>query len=100
MTGLIIGLSTLKLDAGHYIPSFSCGSQAPAKPRSPVGQMVTYYLKMEPHLFKDALDEQFRRLKDEKDEAAKLAKQQQGEQKEKQAQDKGKASSGEVVLYQ
>ena len=61
--------------------------------------MVTYYLKMEPHLFKDALDEQFRRLKDEKDEAEKLAKQQE-EQKEKQTQDKGKASSGEVVLYQ
>ncbi|KAL0019738.1 hypothetical protein WJX77_008774 [Trebouxia sp. C0004] len=73
---------------------------APAKPRSPVGQMVTYYLKMEPHLFKDALDEQFRRLKDEKDEAERLAKQQQEEQKEKQVQDKGKASSGEVVLYQ
>jgi len=97
---LIVGISTTKLDAAHHIPSFSCDSQAPAKPRSPVGQMVTYYLKMEPHLFKDALDEQFRRLKDEKDEAEKLAKQQQEEQREKQAQDKGKASSGEVVLYQ
>lgn len=73
--------------------------QAPAKPRSPVGQMVTYYLKMEPHLFKDALDEQFSRLRDEKDEAEK-AKQQQGDEKEKQQQDKGKENSGEVVLYQ
>ena len=61
--------------------------------------MVTYYLKMEPHLFKDALDEQFRRLKHEMDEAKKLA-QQQEEQKEKPNQDKSKASSGEVVLYQ
>ena len=62
--------------------------------------MVTYYLKMEPHLFKDALDEQFRRLKHEMDEAKKLAQQQQEEQKEKPNQDKSKASSGEVVLYQ
>ena len=62
--------------------------------------MVTYYLKMEPHLFKDALDEQFRRLRDEKDEAEKLAKEQQGDKKEKQPEDKGKENSGEVVLYQ
>ena len=52
--------------------------------------MVTYYLKMEPHLFKDALDEQFRRLKDEKDEA----------ELDKQKSDKTKKDGGELVLFQ
>ncbi len=61
--------------------------------------MVTYYLKMEPHLFKDALDEQFRRLKAEKDDSEKAAKEQQ-EQRQKQKEDKSNADSGEVVLYQ
>ncbi|KAL3131693.1 hypothetical protein ABBQ38_007985 [Trebouxia sp. C0009 RCD-2024] len=72
---------------------------APAKPRSPVGQMVTYYLKMEPHLFKDALDEQFRRLKDEKDEAEQRRKAQK-EQLDKQKNDKTKKDGGELVLFQ
>lgn len=74
--------------------------QAPAKPKSPVGQMVTYYLKMEPHLFKDALDEQFKRLADEKEEAAKLAKEQK-EQQDKEVKDKAQSGSadGEMVLY-
>ena len=65
--------------------------------------MVTYYLKMEPHLFKEALDEQFGRLRDEKEEAQKLAKQQQDEQKDKQKGDKvkgdkSKGDSGALVL--
>ena len=67
--------------------------------------MVTYYLKMEPHLFKDALDEQFTRLKNEKEESQKLAKQQQEEQKDKQKGDKSKGDktkddTGELVLYE
>lgn len=74
--------------------------QAPAKPRSPVGQMVTYYLKMEPHLFKDALDEQFQRLADERQEAEKLAKEQKEQQDEAQ-KDKADAGTadGDMVLY-
>ena len=74
--------------------------QAPAKPRSPVGQMVTYYLKMEPHLFKDALDEQFKRLADEKQEAEQLAKEQK-EQQDKAQKDKADAGTadGDMVLY-
>lgn len=79
--------------SGHSV------SQAPAKPRSPVGQMVTYYLKMEPHLFKDALDEQFRRLKDEKDEADQRKREKQ-ELQDKEKNDKTKKDGGELVLFQ
>ena len=61
---------------------------------------MTYYLKMEPHLFKDALDEQFKRLADEKQEAEKVAKEQK-EQQDNAQKDKADASSpeGEMVLY-
>lgn len=49
--------------------------QAPAKPRTPYGQMLEYMLKSEsPTLFKSAVDDQWRRLKEEKD--AKEAQQQ------------------------
>lgn len=61
--------------------------------------MVTYYLKMEPHLFKDALDEQFRRLKDEKDEAEQRKREKQ-ELKDKEKDDKTKKDGGELVLFQ
>lgn len=54
---------------------------------------------MEPHLFKDALDEQFRRLKDEKDEAEQRRKAQK-EQLDKQKNDKTKKDGGELVLFQ
>ena len=61
--------------------------------------MVTYYLKMEPHLFKDALDEQFRRLKDEKDEAQQRRKDQK-EQNDQKKDDKTQKDGGELVLFQ
>ena len=61
--------------------------------------MVTYYLKMEPHLFKDALDEQFRRLKDEKDETEQRRKAQK-EQSDQKKDDKTKKDGGEMVLFQ
>ena len=61
--------------------------------------MVTYYLKMEPHLFKNALDEQFRRLKDEKDQAEQRKKDQK-ELNDKNKDDKAKKDGGELVLFQ
>lgn len=61
--------------------------------------MVMYYLKMEPHLFKEALDEQFKRLKAEKDETAQAAKE-QNDRKDKQKEDESKQDGGELVLYQ
>lgn len=62
--------------------------------------MVTYYLKMEPHLFKDALDEQFQRLADEKQEAETLAREQKEQQaKEQKAKAQPGSPEGEMVLY-
>ena len=42
--------------------------QAPAKPKTAYGEMLSYYLKMEPQLFKAAVEDQLKRLKEEKDE--------------------------------
>ena len=56
------------------------------KPHTALGKMMSYYLKMEPHLFKAALEDQFQRLKAEKDK--------QKEQSSMQVTD-----SKEVVLY-
>lgn len=44
-----------------------CIVQAPAKPKTPYGEMLQYYLKMEPQLFKAAVEQQLTRLRDEKD---------------------------------
>jgi len=48
---------------------------APSAPRSPVGELAAYYLQMQPHLFEDAVDSQFKILQE-----AKEAQQQQQEQ--------------------
>jgi len=39
--------------------------------------MVNYYLEMEPHLFKEAVNTQFERIKEEREEAAAAAKERQ-----------------------
>ncbi|GLC43853.1 hypothetical protein PLESTB_000915300 [Pleodorina starrii] len=39
---------------------------APAQPKTPYGEMLQYYLRMEPHLFKNAVDTQLAKLRDEK----------------------------------
>lgn len=41
--------------------------QAPAKPKTAYGQMLQYYLKMQPQLFTAAVEQQLQRLKEEKD---------------------------------
>lgn len=41
--------------------------QAPAQPKTPYGQMLQYYLKMEPALFKTAVEDQLARLRDDKE---------------------------------
>ena len=68
--------------------------QAAAKPKSPVGDMLAYYLKAQPHLFKDAIAEQFVRLRDQRDAEAK----QQSESKPEDP--KSKPDKSELVLYQ
>jgi hypothetical protein len=55
--------------------------------------MVNYYLKMEPHLFKEAVQTQFQRIQQER-EAARAAAQEKEQQAKAAASDKS-----ELVLY-
>ncbi len=65
------------------------------KPRTPLGEMMSYYLSVEPHLFKDALETQFARIRDEREE-----RQQQMREKEKSAEETpADVSSSDMVLY-
>lgn len=41
--------------------------QAPASPQTPYGEMMAYYLTMEPALFEEAVTGQFKRLHGEKE---------------------------------
>lgn len=50
---------------------------APSAPRSPVGELAAYYLQMQPHLFEDAVDSQFKMLQE-----AREAQQQQQQQED------------------
>ena len=50
-------------------------AQTAAKPKTAYGEMLSYYLKMEPQLFKAAVEDQLKRLKDEKDEKEKRRRQ-------------------------
>lgn len=45
--------------------------QTPAKPKTAYGEMLSYYLRMEPQLFKTAVEDQLHRLKEEKEEKEK-----------------------------
>jgi hypothetical protein len=42
-------------------------AQAPGKPKTPYGEMLQYYLKMEPQLFKAAVEDQLLKIKADKD---------------------------------
>jgi hypothetical protein len=55
--------------------------------------MVNYYLKMEPHLFKEAVHGQFERIRAEREAAAEAAK-----EKAKNAA-AAQADKSELVLY-
>ena len=66
-------------------------AQAPRKPRTSLGEMVNYYLRMEPHLFKEAVNTQFERIREEREATAEAAK-----EREKNAPP---ASSDKLVLY-
>lgn len=63
--------------------------QAPVKTRTPVGKMLNYYLKMEPHLFDGAIEKQLQELQAEKD------------RKEQSTKEEPSSSpdSSEMVLY-
>ncbi len=63
------------------------------KPQTPAGEMLSYYLAQQPHLFQDAVDEQLRLLESEQGERKK--KKEDGES----SKDKPKDPS-ELVLYE
>lgn len=60
-------------------------------PQTPAGEMLSYYLSEQPHLFQDAVNEQLRLLETEKEEA---------KEKKKEKGDKEKTDPSELVLYQ
>ena len=60
------------------------------KPQTPAGEMLSYYLSEQPHLFQDAVDEQLRLLETKKEEI---------NDKKKDGAEKTKDPS-ELVLYQ
>ncbi len=60
------------------------------EPRTSQGQMVSYYLKMEPHLFRAAVEDQFARIRRERDAAQAAAR---------EAPPAEQTDKGELVLY-
>ncbi|CAL5219382.1 g1204 [Coccomyxa viridis] len=66
---------------------------APRKPRTSLGEMVNYYLRMEPHLFKEAVNTQFERIREEREATAEAAK-----EREKNAPP-ASTDKSELVLY-
>ena len=76
-----------------YIHDETDALQAPRKPSTSLGEMVNYYLKMEPHLFKEAVDSQFERIKEEREATLAAAK-----EREKNAPP-ANSSKSDLVLY-
>jgi hypothetical protein len=66
------------------------------KPKTPYGEMLQYYLRMEPQLFRAAVDQQLARMKEEKEakEAAAASDESLDESGTQQR------SKSELVLYQ
>lgn len=83
---------------GVKAPANPAVSLAPVKMRTPLGEMMEYYLKMEPHLFRDAVSEQLQRLRDERDaETERKRVQQEGELGEQG--NVSQPDNSELVLY-
>lgn len=80
-------------DSEASIQIFCANLQAPRKPSTSLGEMVNYYLKMEPHLFKEAVSTQLERIREEREATAAAAKERQ-----KNAP-LAASDSGELVLY-
>jgi hypothetical protein len=70
-------------------------TQAPAKPKTPYGEMLQYYLRMEPQLFHAAVDQQLQRLKEEKD-----AKEEAVRKSQEEESSTAQRSKSDLVLYQ
>jgi len=65
----------------------------PVKPRTAYGEMLQYYLKMEPELFQSAMEDQLNRLKEEREEKEKK------ERAIQEAAEKPNKDKTEVTLY-
>ena len=63
--------------------------------RTPAGELMEYYLKREPHLFKPALEENLQKIRDQRDEEA----EQRQKQQEAQGAGAAKTESSDIVLY-
>ncbi|CAK0743020.1 hypothetical protein CVIRNUC_001438 [Coccomyxa viridis] len=66
---------------------------APRKPSTSLGEMVNYYLKMEPHLFREAVNNQYERIKEEREATAAAAKERQD------STPAASSDKSELVLY-
>jgi hypothetical protein len=69
--------------------------QAPSKPATPFGQMMAYYLEMQPDLFKTAIEDQFLRLQSEKQAREDLEQKAREEEEQQQSDSEGKAPDAE-----
>lgn len=75
-------------------------SQAPAKPKTPYGEMLQYYLRMEPQLFHAAVDQQLQRLKQEKEEKEEAEARRSQEEEAGAGPGSPQRSKSDLVLYQ
>ena len=92
-----VGPSTQVLAVNMLTPTgCTAAAQAPVKPQSPVGEMLAYYYKAQPHLFKDAIEEQLRRLRDERDDREVRRKAAEAEKMQDAA---AATSSMDITLY-
>ncbi|KAJ9518669.1 hypothetical protein QJQ45_018750 [Haematococcus lacustris] len=67
---------------------------APAHPKTPYGEMLQYYLKMRPELFKGAVEDQLERLRTERD-----AREKEESSSQQGAADGSPVDSKELTLY-
>ncbi|KAI3427925.1 hypothetical protein D9Q98_006317 [Chlorella vulgaris] len=78
---------------------------APSKPKTPTGEMAAYYLEMQPHLFQDAVQTAFSRIKEQREaEAAAAQAQEEADKKAKEAaaaagDAPGVGAGAELTLY-
>ena len=94
---LTVGPATHVLAVNMSTPTgCMAAAQAPVKPQSPVGEMLAYYYKAQPHLFKDAIEEQLRRLRDERDDRETRRK---AAEAEKEQDAVAATSSMDITLY-
>lgn len=84
-------------DRRDLLPRRRSGSQIPAKPKSPLGEMLAFYARESPHLLKSAIEDQFAKLHEERQ--ARERGEEDKELKEQAEQPARASDSTELVLY-